>query len=304
MKVSIIGAGNVGAQAAQAILRRNIADVTLVDIIEGLAQGKALDLGHAAVIEGCKNKIIGTTDFTQTQKSDIVVVTAGLTRKPGETRSELLTKNAKITKEVMEKIKTHAKNAIILMVTNPLDAMTYLAYKSSGLDRKRIFGMAGVLDTSRFKYVLSERFNVPHKDIEATILGEHGDSMVIVPRLTVVKGMPLARMIPTDEIGELTACAKNSGAEIVALLKTSASYAPGAAIACMVEAILTDSKKILPASAYLEGEYGLKDLCIGVPVRLGNSGIEEVIELKLEQEEKQALIRSAEKIKEDLGHLF
>lgn len=301
IKVAVIGAGQVGGTCAQRILERRLADVILVDVVEGLAQGKALDLGEAGPIEGYDTTIVGGTDYSLIKGSKIVVVTAGLARKPGMTREDLLTQNANIVKGIIEKIKIYCPDSIIIMVTNPLDIMAYLAFKISRFDKKRVFGMAGILDTARFRFFISEKLKVSPKDIEAWVLGGHGDSMVPLVKYTKIKDKPIDEVLPKDELDGLIKRTRDGGAEIVALLKTgSAYYAPSSAVCEMLESVLKDEKKLLPVSAYLDGEYGLKDVYCGVPVKLGKSGVEEIAAFKLSDEELSALHKSAAQVKEGI----
>ncbi len=301
LKIAVIGAGQVGGTCAQRILERRLADCVLVDVAEGLAQGKALDLGEAAPVEGYDVKIIGGTDLSLIKGSKVVIVTAGLARKPGMTREDLLTQNANIVKGIVEKIITYCPDSIIIMVTNPLDIMSYLAYKVSGFDKERVFGMAGVLDSARFRFFIAEKLRVSPKDVEAFVLGGHGDSMVPLVKYTKVNGRPITELLPKEELDNLIKRTRDGGAEIVSLLKTgSAYYAPSSSVCEMLEAVLKDTKKLLPVSAYLDGEYGLKDVYCGVPAKLGKSGIEEIAELKLSDEELQALHKSAAQVKEGI----
>ncbi len=300
-EISVIGAGNVGADLARRILERDLADVNLIDVIEGLPQGKALDLRQAGAVEGYESIITGTNDFSEMEGSKVVAVTAGLARKPGMSRDDLLQKNAEIISSVVEKISEYAPKSIILMVTNPLDVMTYLAYKKSGFNASRVLGMAGQLDTARMKAFLSMELNVSTNDIEAMVLGSHGDLMVPLPRLSKVNGKPLTELLSKEEIDKIIDRTKHGGAEIVKHLKTgSAFYAPAASAADMVEAILKDSSAVIPSCVYLEGQYGLTDICIGVPAQLGKEGVKKVVELDLTKEELGALHACAEKVKENI----
>ena len=298
-KVSVIGAGNVGACCAQRIVERGYADIVLVDIIEGLPQGKALDMLESMPIFGCDRHIIGTNSYQETANSDVVVITSGVPRKPGMTREELLQVNMKIVTEVTQKVVKHSPNCIIIIVTNPLDAMAYLALRTSQFPKNRVVGMSGMLDTARLRSFIAAELNVSVEDVFACILGQHGEAMVVVPRLTTVCGMPITKLLPQETVDRLVERTKKAGAEIVGLLKTgSAFYAPSAGAAHMVEAILLDKKQILPCAAYLDGEYGIKDTVITVPVKLGKNGIEQIIELELTTEEKAALTSSAEAVQE------
>lgn len=303
-KVSVIGAGNVGATCAQRILDANLADVVLVDIVEGLAQGKALDMAQAGILDGYRCRIEGTTDYSKIQGSDIVIITAGLPRKPGMKRSDLIEKNKEIIKSIVEKVKEFAENSIIIMVTNPLDSMTYLAYKASGFDKKKILGMAGVLDTTRLRYFMSQKTGMPASEVEALVLGGHADTMVPLSSLSMISGKCLDKFLMDSEIKELLERTRNGGAEIVSLLKQGgAFYAPASSVKWMVHSILKDTKTVMPVSVYLEGEYGIKDLCLGVPVKLGKLGAEEIVDLDLNNDERKMLLRSAEKTKEEIDLL-
>jgi len=294
MKITVVGAGHVGATAALFLLQKQLGDVVLFDIVEGLPQGKALDLMEAAPVLGFETKIAGTNEYSDIKDADFVVITAGLARKPGMTREDLLKKNAEIIKEVTLKIKEYAGQAFILVVTNPLDVMTYHALKVSGFPKQRVFGQAGVLDGARFASFIAQKMQAPVSDIKPLVLGGHGDSMVPLPRLSTVKGQALTECLEPKELEPLIERTRNAGAEIVGLLKTgSAYYSPAASAVAMAEAVLCDQKKIMPASVLLDGEYGLKDVCIGVPVKLGKNGVEEIIELELKLEEKEALHQSA-----------
>jgi malate dehydrogenase len=298
-KISIIGAGNVGALCAQRIADRGYADIVLLDIIEGLAQGKGLDILESQPVPGLDTRIIGTNRYQETAGSDVVIITSGVARKPGMTRDDLLLTNMKIVSEVTRKVVNHSSDPIIIVATNPVDAMTYLARHISGLPRNRVFGLSGVLDTSRLRSFIAEELNVSVEDVFACILGQHGDASVVIPRLTTVYGIPITRLLPRETVDRLVERTIKGGAEIVGLLKTgSASFAPSAAIAQMVDAVILDKKKTLPCAACLEGEYGLRDTVIGVPVKLGRDGIEQVIELELTDEERAALAGSADVVRE------
>ena len=297
-KVAVIGAGNVGATTAQRIAEAQLADVALIDIIEGMPQGKALDLAEAAPVLGADAALAGSNDLADVAGSDVVVITAGLPRKPGMSRDDLLKKNAAIVGGVVDAVKQHAPDSILVIVSNPLDVMTYLAWKRSGFPRERVVGMAGVLDSARFACFIAEELGVSTKDIRAMVLGGHGDSMVPLPRYTCVSGIPVTDLIAADRLEALIERTRNGGAEIVSLLKTgSAFYAPSASVAAMVAAILKDEKRILPACVVLQGEYGLNDLCAGVPVKLGAGGVQQIVELQLREEELAALRNSAEKVR-------
>ena len=298
-KVTVVGSGNVGATAAHWIAAKELADVVLIDIVEGVPQGKGLDLLEAMPIEKRDSHIMGTQDYADTANSDIVVITAGIPRKPGMSRDDLLNTNHKIMKDVVSKAVQHSPNCILIIVSNPLDAMAQAAYKMSGLPRERVIGMAGVLDSARFRAFISEELKVSVENVTAFVLGGHGDTMVPLPRYSTVAGIPITELMDAATVARLVQRTRDGGAEIVKYLKTgSAYYAPSAAVAEMVEAILKDKKKILPCAAYLEGEYGIKGLYVGVPVKLGSKGIEQIIQIKLTPEEKAALDKSAEAVKE------
>lgn len=303
-KISVIGAGQVGATVAQRIVEENLADVVLSDIIEGIPQGKALDLMEASPLKGHEATVVGTNDYTQINGSDVVVVTAGVARKPGMTRMDLLKINAGIVKDVSEKIRTYAPESILIIVTNPLDVMTSLAYQVTQFPKHRVMGMAGVLDSARFRYFIAKKLNVSGKEVEAMVLGGHGDEMVPLPRFSTVKGRSITELLKKEELDALVTRTRNGGAEIVSLLKQgSAYYAPGASVFEMVRAILRDEKKILPCAAYLEGQYGLSNVFCGVPCRLGRKGILEIVELALSDEEKKALSQSASRVREGVQEL-
>lgn len=291
-KVSVIGGGNVGATVAQMIALKELADVALVDIVEGLPQGKALDLLETAPVEKYDSRITGSNGYEITEASDIVVITAGLPRKPGMSRDDLLLKNAEIVKGVVENVVRYSPNSILIIISNPLDAMAHLALKVSGFLKHRVIGMAGVLDSARFRTFIADALNVSVENTTAFVLGGHGDEMVPLPRYSTVAGIPITELFPPDKLNALIERTRKGGGEIVALMKTSAWYAPGSSAVEMVEAILKDKKKILPCAAYLEGEYGISGIFLGVPVKLGSEGIEEIIEIKLLPEEKEALGKS------------
>jgi len=298
-KVTVVGAGNVGATVAQHVAQKELADVALIDIIEGLPQGKALDLLEAGPVERYNLHLAGSNSYDITSDSDIVVITAGLARKPGMSRDDLLLKNAGIVKEVIENVAKRSPNSILIMVTNPLDAMAHLALKISGFPKHRVIGMAGVLDSARFRTFIAEALNVSVENTHAFVLGGHGDEMVPLTRYSTVAGIPITELLPQDKLASLIERTRKGGGEIVALLKTgSAYYAPGSAVVEMVDAIVKDKKKILPCAAYLEGEYGVNGLFLGVPVKLGSRGIEEIIEIKLQPEEQQMLQRSIKSVQE------
>jgi malate dehydrogenase len=303
-KVSIIGSGFVGTMVAQRIAENNLADVVIVDIIEGLPQGKALDISQSASLEGIDVKVTGTNDFSEIRDSRIVVVTAGLARTPGMTREELAEKNGSIIKSVTEQIKEHAPECTIIVVTNPLDVMTQLAWKVSGFPARRVVGMGGVLDTARYKLFLSQELNVSIRDIQALVLGGHGDAMVPVEKYTTLNGIPISQLIKPERLQAIVERTKNGGAEIVNLLKTgSAWHAPSSSVMVMVEAILRDSKRMLPASVYLEGEYGIEGIYIGAPITLGAEGVEEIHEIDLSDDEMVALSLSADVVKKTFESL-
>jgi malate dehydrogenase len=298
-KISIIGAGNVGASCVQRIAERGYADIVLLDIIEGLPQGKALDILESAPICGFDTRITGTNNYQETADSDVVVVTSGSARKPGMSRDELLQANMNIASEVIRNVVNYSPNCIITMVANPVDAMTHLAINISQFPRNRVLGLSGVLDTSRFRSFIAAELDVSVKDVFACILGQHGEAMVVLPRLSTVRGVPITELLPQQTINKMVERTIKGGAEIVGLLKTgSAFYAPSAAVAQMVEAIILDKKQILPCAAYLDGEYGIQDTVITIPVKLGRNGIEQIIELELTAEEKTALVKSAEAVQQ------
>jgi len=304
MKVAVIGAGQVGGTCAQRIVERKLADVAIVDIADGLAKGKALDLGQAGAIEAYNFKVEGSTDYSIIKGARAVIVTAGLARKPGMSREDLLSKNAAIVKDIAQNVKRYCPDSVIIMVTNPLDIMTYLAWKVSGFDTKKVFGMAGVLDTARLKYFISQMLDVLPTEIEAMVLGGHGDSMVPLIGRTTVKGRPIGELLTQEEIELLVQRTRDGGAEIVSLLKTGSAYfAPSSAVCDMLEAVLKDRPEVLPASVYLEGQYGMTDIYCGVPAKIGGSGVEEVIGLQLTSAEQEALRRSAAQVREGIEYL-
>ncbi len=303
-KISIIGAGFVGATAAHWAAEKELGDVVLVDILEGIPQGKALDLFQAGPVEGFDAKVTGTNGYEETKDSDVVIVTSGVPRKPGMSREDLLEINKRIIESVVTEVVARSPNGILIMVTNPLDTMTYLAFKRSGLPKQRVMGMAGVLDTARYRAFIAMELGVSVEDIQAILLGGHGDEMVPLPRYTTISGIPLSQLLPKETIDRLVDRTRKGGGEIVNLLKTgSAFYAPSAGAIQMAEAILKDKKRILPCCAYLDGEYGLKDICFGVPVKLGAGGIESIIELDLTEEEKKLVAKSAESVKKSIAEL-
>jgi len=300
MKVTVVGAGNVGATCADVIAHKELVnEVVLLDIKENFAEGKALDIWQTAPVNLYDTRITGSTnDYTKTANSDVVVITSGLPRKPGMSRDDLISTNAGIVKGVTENILKYSPDAIIIIVSNPLDVMTYCAYLTAKIDPSRVFGMAGILDTARYRAFLAEELNCSPKDIQAVLMGGHGDTMVPLPRYTTVSGIPVTELISKEKLDAIIERTKKGGGEIVNLLGTSAWYAPGASAAQMVEAIVRDQKRIFPVCAWLQGEYGLKDIYLGVPVKLGKKGIEQIIELKLNDEEKKLLNDSAKAVKE------
>ena len=300
MKVTVVGAGNVGATCANVIAQRELAnEVILLDIKEGIAEGKSLDIWQTSPINLYDTRIKGSTnDYAATAGSDVVVITSGLPRKPGMSRDDLIATNAGIVKSVTEQIVKYSPNTIIIVVSNPLDVMTYCAYLTSGLKPNKVFGMAGILDTARYRAFLADALNCSPKDIQAVLMGGHGDTMVPLPRYTTVAGIPVTEMIAPDKLEAIIQRAKVGGGELVNLMGTSAWYAPGAAAAQMVEAIVRDQKRIFPCCAWLQGEYGMKDIYLGVPVKLGKNGIEEIIELKLNDAEMDLLKKSGAAVKE------
>ena len=298
-KVTVVGAGNVGATAAQRLAEKQLGDVVLVDIVEGVPQGKALDLAEAAAIEKHDCHLTGTNGYDETADSDIVIITAGIPRKPGMSRDDLISTNAGIVRNVTQEVASLSPEAILIIVSNPLDAMCHVAYDSCGFPKQRVIGMAGVLDSARFRAFISMELNVSVENTHAFVLGGHGDTMVPLPRYSTVAGIPITELLAKDRIDALVERTRNGGAEIVGLLKTgSAYYAPASAAVEMAESILKDKKKILPCAAYLQGEYGIQDLFIGVPVKLGAEGAEEIIEITLTEEEQQALQKSADSVQE------
>ncbi|MFC2060250.1 malate dehydrogenase [Chloroflexota bacterium] len=298
-KISVIGAGNVGATCAQRIVEKGYADVVLVDIVEGLPQGKALDILQSAPIINFNSHLTGTNSYQETANSDVVIITSGSARKPGMTRDELLTINRNIITEVTNNIVSYSPDCTIIMVTNPVDAMTYLAIHISQFPRNRVLGLSGVLDGARLSSFIAAELEVSVENISACVMGQHGESMVVIPRLSTVNGAPLTELLSEETINRLTERTIKGGAEIIGLLKTgSAFYAPSAAITQMVEAIILDKKRIMSCAAYLDGEYGIKDTVVTVPVKLGKNGIEQIIELELIPEEKTALTNSANTVQE------
>ncbi|WP_440945711.1 malate dehydrogenase [Methanosarcina sp. T3] len=303
-KISVIGAGNVGATTVQRLAELEPGEIVMTDIVEGLPQGKALDLMQAGAINGYDTRVTGTNDYADIAGSDLVIITAGIARKPGMSREDLMKTNSKIIGEISRNIATYAPNSIVINVTNPLDIITYVALKATGFETKKVFGMSGVLDAGRFASFVAEELKCSKKDVEALVIGGHGDLMVPLPQYTTVSGVPLPELLPDETIDRLVERTVNGGAEIVGLLKQgSAFYAPSAAIVRMAEAVLKDSKRILPASAYLEGQYGQDGIYFGVPAKLGANGIEEVLELKLDENQYEILGKSSETIKREISKL-
>ena len=298
-KVTVVGGGNVGATAAQRIAERDYADVVLVDVVEGMPQGKALDLAQSGPVLGYDSAITGANSYEPTANSDVVVITAGIARRPGMTRDDLLRTNMGIMSSVVSEVVAHSPDSILLIVSNPLDAMVYHAHKLSGFPKERVVGMAGVLDTARMRTFIAQELNVSVEDVQAYVLGGHGDTMVPLVRYTTVGGIPLEKWLPKDRVEAIVQRTRDGGGEIVSLLKTgSAFYAPSAAVLQMVDSILLDKRRILPAAAYLDGEYGVSGVFIGVPVILGENGVEKVIELELTDEEQAGFQKSVEAVNE------
>jgi len=305
MKISVIGSGNVGSSCADVLAHKDAAhEVVLLDVKPGLAEGKALDIWQSAPIDRFNTKTIGVTnDYAATANSDVVVITSGLPRKHGMSRDDLIETNAGIVKTVTENIVKYSPNAIIIVVTNPLDVMTYQAYLTSGFPRTRVLGMAGILDTGRYRAFIADELNVAPKDVQAVMLGGHGDTMVPLPRYTTVSGIPLRELLPDDRINEIIERTRYAGGELLKLMGTSAWYAPGSAAARMAEAITSNEKRVFPCCVKLEGEYGLENVFVGVPIILGKNGMERIIELHLTDEEKNLLYRSAKEVKEMMNVL-
>ena len=298
-KISIIGAGNVGATCAHWLVKKELADIVLLDIVEGLPQGKALDMFEASPVERYDVKVTGTNDYADTAGSDVVIITSGLARKPGMSRDDLLKKNLEIVSGVTREVVKQSPDAILIIVSNPLDAMVYVAWKASGFSQQRVLGMAGILDTARYRSFIAEALNVSVTDIQALLLGGHGDDMVPLPRYTTVSGIPVTELLATDKLEAIVDRARKGGIEIVNLLKTgSAYYAPGAGAAEMAEAILKDKRRILPCCVYCDKEYGIGGYFVGVPVILGANGVEQVVELQLNADEKQLLDASVDHVKQ------
>lgn len=303
-KTTVIGAGNVGATCAQKLIEKNVCDVVMIDVLEGIPQGKALDLMEARPVELHDRKVTGTNDYKDTKDSDVVVITAGIARKPGMSRDDLLKTNAQIVGGVTTEVVKYSPNSIIIVVSNPLDVMTHLSWVKSKFPPNRVMGMAGVLDSARMRFFIAEALNVSCEDVQAMVLGGHGDQMVPLPRFSTVSGIPITELLPPQKINEINERTKNGGIEIVDYLKTgSAYYAPGSSAATMVEGIVQNRKRVFPVCAYLNGQYGLKDVFVGVPVKLGQKGIEEIIELKLGKEELDALHKSANAVKQNVAKL-
>ncbi|TYO97787.1 malate dehydrogenase [Desulfallas thermosapovorans] len=297
-KITIIGAGNVGATCAHWAATKELGDIVLMDVVEGIPQGKGLDLQEAAPIEGYDINIMGTNNYEDTAGSDVVVITAGIARKPGMSRDDLVNTNVKIVKSCAEQAAKYSPNAFIIVVTNPLDVMVYAAYKASGFPANRVFGMAGVLDSARFRTFIAQELGISYKDVSAFVLGGHGDDMVPLVRYSYAGGIPIEKLIPKERIEAIVERTRKGGAEIVNYLKTgSAFYAPGASAIEMVEAVLKDKKRILPVAAYLNGEYGEKEIYLGVPAIIGGSGVEKIIEVDLTEEEKAALQKSIQSVR-------
>jgi len=304
MKISFIGAGNVGSTAAMIVAQKGLGDIVLVDIAEGVPQGKALDIQHSMPINGNGMKVTGSNDYAEIRDSDVIVVTAGIPRKPGMSRDDLIKTNEAIVRSVSRQIKEHAPDSVVIVVTNPLDAMVHAVMKETGFPPKRVMGMAGVLDSTRFRSLISEASGMNPENIEAMVIGGHGDSMVPLINYTKVDGKPITDVLDSKKIEELVERTRNAGAEVISHLKTgSAYYAPGASIAEMVEAVTTDSGKILPVSAHLQGEYGHSGIYLGVPAALGREGVVSIVELNLSEEEKRGLDNSAGHVKELIGKL-
>jgi len=303
-KITIVGAGNVGATCAHWAAAKELGDVVLIDVVEGIPQGKALDLRQAAPIEGFDSNVIGTNDYADTAGSDIAVITAGIARKPGMSRDDLIDTNSKIVSDVAAKIAQHSPNAFIIVVTNPLDVMVYAAYKASGFPANRVFGMAGVLDSARFRTFIADEVGVSFEDVSAFVMGGHGDDMVPLVRYSYAGGIPIENLISKDRIDAIVDRTRNGGAEIVNYLKTgSAFYAPSRSVVEMVEAVLKDKKRILPVAAYCSGEYGINDTYVGVPAIIGGNGVEKIIELELSDQEKAALNKSIESVRKVMEKL-
>ncbi len=305
MKITVVGGGNVGATAAQRIAEKELAnEVVLVDIIAGVPQGKSLDMYQSAPVEGFDARMIGSQGYDETANSDIILITAGLARKPGMSRDDLLLKNADIIKGITKEVVTRSPKSIIVMVTNPLDVMTYVAYKVSGFPRERVLGMAGVLDSARFRAFIAMELDVSVEDVQAMVLGGHGDSMVPLPSYTTISGIPLPQLMDAATIKRLVDRTANGGAEIVKFLGTgSAYYAPSSSAVQMIESIVKDKKRVLPSSVWLQGEYGLKDVFCGVPIKIGRNGMEQILKVELSADEQAALNKSAQDVKDNIAKL-
>jgi malate dehydrogenase len=304
MKITVIGAGNVGATVADCVAQKDmVGEVVLIDIVDGLPQGKALDIQEAAPIHGFDTRVVGTNDYADTAGSDICIITAGSPRKPGMSRDDLLSINGNIVRSVTEQFVAGSPDAILIVVSNPLDVMTYVAYMTSGFPSKRVMGMAGVLDTARFRAFLAMKLNVSVRDIQTLLMGGHGDTMVPLPRYTTVGGIPVTELIDESDLTAIVDRTKTGGGEIVKLMGTSAWYAPGAAAAEMAESIVKDSGRVLPAAAWVSGQYGLAEMFIGVPVRLGAEGVQKVVEVELNTAERALLDASAEHVRANLDAL-
>lgn len=296
-KITIVGAGNVGASAANWIVSKGLGDVVLVDIVENVTRGKALDLSEATPLLNVDSKIIGGKSYGDTKDSDIIVVTAGVPRKPGMSRDDLVEINSKIVGSVVKEVVKYSPNAILIVVSNPLDAMVYTAYKISGFPKERVMGMAGILDSTRFRFFIASELGVSVNDVNAIVLGGHGDTMIPMERLANVNGIPVTELLSKEKLDKIIERTRNGGGELLSLLNTSAWVAPGIAICEMVESIVKDKKRVLPCAAYLDGEYGIKDLFIGVPVVLGKKGVEKIVEIKLNEEEKEQFDKTVEHVK-------
>ncbi len=298
-KITVVGAGNVGAQCVYRLAQKGLPELVLIDIVDGLPQGKALDMMQSGAVEGFNAKIKGTNDYKDTKDSDVVVITAGLARKPGMSRDDLIAKNAGILSSIVHPIIENSPNAVLLIVTNPLDAMTYYAYKMSNFPSNRVFGMAPILDSARMQYFISEMLNVPTSEVYAEVLGSHGDLMVPIPSRSIVKGRPITDVMTKEQVQQIIQRTKDGGAEIVKYLKTgSAYYAPGSSAAEMAEAVARDTKKVFGTCAWLTGQYGVNDVYVGVPAKLGKNGIEEIVELMINKDELDELQKSAKAVKE------
>lgn len=298
-KITVVGAGNVGGTTAQRLAEKDIYDVVLVDITEGMPQGKALDISQAGPVCGYSTRVVGTNGYDETAGSSVAVITSGIPRKPGMSRDELLSTNAKIVKSVVSQLVARSPDIILILVTNPLDAMVHVARLVSGLPKSRIIGMGGILDSARMRAFIAAELNVPGPDVQAMVLGGHGDTMVPLPRYTTVKGKPVSDLMPKDKLDAIIQRTRDGGAEIVGLLKTgSAFYAPSASAVDMVEAIYKDEKRVMPCSVLCEGEYGLKNVIVGVPVKIGRSGVEQIVEYELTVNERAALETSANAVRE------